>query len=66
MLWGGFAQKKGKIIADHHIVLQSAHPSPLGGAAWNGCNIFANCNEELEKQGFEPIDWTLPQKAGAA
>ena len=31
-LWGGYAQKKGKVIdTSKHCVLEGAHPSPLSG-----------------------------------
>jgi uracil-DNA glycosylase len=30
VLWGGYAQKKAKLVdATKHIIIQSAHPSPL-------------------------------------
>jgi len=60
LLWGGFAQKKGKVIdKKKHIVLEAAHPSPMGGSAWNSCDHFAKVNELLKKAGKEPMDWTI-------
>jgi len=59
-LWGGFAQKKGKIIdATKHHVLNGPHPSPMSGEAWNSCLHFKEANEILVKEGKEPIDWSL-------
>eukprot|EP01087_Luapelamoeba_hula_P006368 TRINITY_DN1644_c0_g1_i2.p1 TRINITY_DN1644_c0_g1~~TRINITY_DN1644_c0_g1_i2.p1 ORF type:complete len:385 (-),score=101.96 TRINITY_DN1644_c0_g1_i2:118-1272(-) len=60
LLWGGFAQKKGKIIdkSKHH-VLEGAHPSPMAGAAWNGCKHFSKANALLTKAGKAPINWKI-------
>lgn len=60
LLWGKFAQVKGKIIdkSKHH-VLEAAHPSPMGGAAWNDCTHFSQVNEILTKLGKEPMDWSI-------
>ena len=61
MLWGGFAQKKGKVIARlNHKVIETAHPSPLSVTKWRGCKTFSKCNDALVKLGKEPIDWRLP------
>jgi len=62
MLWGGFAQKKGKIIdkSKHHVI-ESAHPSPLSAKKWFGCKTFSKANEALKKAGLKEIDWTLPK-----
>ena len=60
LLWGGFAQKKGKFISrDKHHVIAGVHPSPLGGSAWNGCGHFKQVNDILEESGQDPIDWTI-------
>jgi len=62
MLWGGFAKKKAKLIDEkkHHI-LQSGHPSPLSAnkGYWFGNKHFITANELLEKDGREPIDWSV-------
>lgn len=61
LLWGGHAQKRaGKICKDNgHLVLQSAHPSPLSAhRGFFGCKHFSKANEYLEKNGHEPIDWS--------
>ena len=60
MLWGGFAQKKGKTIdRSKNCVLEGPHPSPLSGAAWNECKHFAKCNKYLIEHGQAPIDWNI-------
>ncbi|MBK8952973.1 MAG: uracil-DNA glycosylase [Chitinophagaceae bacterium] len=61
ILWGKFAQEK-KILIDEnkHLVLRSAHPSPLSASAgFFGCKHFSKTNEFLVKKGIEPVDWTL-------
>jgi uracil-DNA glycosylase len=63
ILWGRFAQAKGKHIdAQRHLVLQAAHPSPLGAhAGFWGCKHFSQTNQYLLQQGEPPIDWQLPR-----
>lgn len=59
LLWGSYAQKKGQIInPDKHLVLRSAHPSPL--SAYNGffgSEHFSQCNTYLMLNGEDPIEW---------
>ena len=59
LLWGRNARnKKGMITNPQHLVLESAHPSPL--SAYNGFfgnNHFLKTNEFLVRNGFEPIMW---------
>jgi uracil-DNA glycosylase len=61
LLWGRFAHAKEVLIdSDKHLILKSAHPSPL--SAYNGffgCRHFSKTNDYLEKQGKTGIDWTL-------
>ena len=60
-LWGGFAQKKLALIdAERHVVVQSAHPSPLSAKKFFGSKPFSKVNAALEKFGQPPIDWRLP------
>lgn len=64
LLWGGFAQKKGKIIdTNKHIAVSVAHPSPLSVKSWTGCKTFSKCNAALASAGREPVDWSLPPTA---
>ena len=59
ILWGSYAQKKGAFIdRNRHLVLTSAHPSPL--SAYNGFfgnKHFSRANEYLVAHGQEPICW---------
>lgn len=62
MLWGGFARKyASKVKNPKHIVLQSAHPSPLAAnrGGWFGNHLFSKCNDCLSKNGVEAIDWQI-------
>lgn len=62
LLWGGFAQKKGKVInTARHRVIESAHPSPLSVKKWRGCKTFSKCNAELKSLGQEMINWSLDE-----
>ena len=59
ILWGSYAQKKGAFIdRNKHLVLTSAHPSPL--SAYNGFfgnKHFSRANEYLTTHGTTPIEW---------
>jgi len=58
LLWGNYAQQKGKIVDDSkHLVLKSAHPSPLSAKQFFGNQHFSQANQSLEKWGKTPIDW---------
>ena len=60
LLWGGFAQKKGKKIdTEKHTVLTSGHPSPLSAnrGYWFGNKHFSITNEILVKLGKLKIIW---------
>ena len=63
VLWGNYAQQKGKIInRDKHLVIQSAHPSPLSAyRGFFGSQPFSKINEYLLKNKQRPIDWKLPE-----
>ncbi len=66
MLWGGYAKRKGQIIdTERHLVLQSAHPSPLSVRGFTGCKHFSKANAYLQQQGETPIDWQLPESVTA-
>ncbi|HBD24104.1 MAG TPA: uracil-DNA glycosylase [Oceanospirillaceae bacterium] len=64
MLWGSYAQKKGKIIdRDKHCVLQSPHPSPLSAhRGFLGNGHFSQANLYLQQLGQSEIDWTIPNR----
>ena len=62
MLWGGFAKKyASKVKHPKHLVLQSAHPSPLSAnrGGWFGNHLFSQCNDYLSKNDVESIDWQI-------
>lgn len=59
MLWGSFAGKKETLIDwAKHLVLKSAHPSPLSAhRGFFGNNHFKQANEYLKSHGKPEIDW---------
>jgi len=59
ILWGSYAQRKGEFIdKSKHLVLSSAHPSPLSAyRGFFGCKHFSKTNEYLIKNGMDPILW---------
>lgn len=58
-LWGNQAQKKRSLIDEgRHLVIQSAHPSPL--SAYRGffnSGQFLKANEYLRQHGEQEIEW---------
>ncbi|MBO9131911.1 uracil-DNA glycosylase [Rhizobium sp. B230/85] len=67
LLWGAYAQKKAAFVdASRHLVLKSAHPSPLSAHnGFLGSRPFSKANAYLEQHGRTPIDWALPENPGA-
>ncbi len=65
LLWGSHAQKKGQHIDRRkHLVLESAHPSPLSAhRGFLGCGHFSRTNAWLHEKGRPEIDWQLPATA---
>jgi len=61
LLWGSYAQAKGKMIdTSKHRVLKAPHPSPLSAhRGFIGCGHFSKTNEYLVRNGMAPIDWRL-------
>lgn len=59
ILWGSYAQKKGAFIdRKRHLVLQSAHPSPLSAyRGFFGNHHFTLANDYLQAHGQTPILW---------
>ena len=59
MLWGSYAQRKGKYIDRRkHLVLEAVHPSPLSAyRGFIGCGHFSQANNYLVQQGLSPIAW---------
>jgi uracil-DNA glycosylase len=60
MLWGNFAKNKKVLIdTEKHLVLESAHPSPLAGNAFAGNKHFSQANDYLVENGKKGIDWSI-------
>ena len=60
LLWGNYAQKKGKKIdATKHLVLTSGHPSPMSAnqGKWFGNQHFSKTNAYLVQHNKTPIEW---------
>ncbi len=61
LLWGANARAKKKLITNpNHLVLESAHPSPL--SAYNGFfgnGHFKKANEFLRSHNMKEIDWQI-------
>lgn len=59
VLWGAYAQKKGAFIdRTQHLVLESAHPSPLSAyRGFLGSKPFSAINTWLVGRGQIPITW---------
>lgn len=61
VLWGGYAQKKEKLInSSQHKIIKCAHPSPLSArSGFFGSKVFSKINETLESVGKPAINWEL-------
>lgn len=65
LLWGAYAQKKAAFVRDvaqggRHLVLRSAHPSPLSAHnGFFGSRPFSRTNAFLRDAGEAEIDWRL-------
>lgn len=60
LLWGKYAQDKGKIIDDKkHFVLRAKHPSPMSAnyGGWFGNKHFSQANNYLQSKGLPTIEW---------
>lgn len=59
LLWGNYARRKGASIDRRkHLVLESAHPSPLSAhRGFFGNHHFTRANDYLRSRGLTPIDW---------
>ena len=62
ILWGGYAQKKMKLIdKNKHIIIKSSHPSPLSAyRGFFGSKPFSKTNQHLAEKNLQPINWELP------
>lgn len=61
ILWGSFARSKKKFITNpKHLIVESAHPSPL--SAYNGffgSRPFSKTNNFLIQNHLQPINWEI-------
>ncbi len=59
ILWGAYARSKIKLIdTTRHLVLESAHPSPLSAhRGFFGSDPFSKTNEYLAGKKIPPIEW---------
>lgn len=64
ILWGASARKKRALINTNvHIVIESAHPSPLSAHnGFFGSKPFSRTNAALVELGLPPIAWQLPSE----
>ena len=62
VLWGSPARKKKVLVrGEHHVIIESAHPSPLSAHnGFFGSRPFSRTNDALVQAGLPPIDWQLP------
>lgn len=61
ILWGAYARDKKKLITNtHHLIIESAHPSPFSARnGFFGSKPFSKANEFLKKNGIKEIDWRV-------
>ncbi len=61
ILWGKYAQDKGRVIdQSRHLILKSAHPSPLSSyRGFFGSKPFSQVNNYLTAKGKTAIDWQI-------
>ena len=61
ILWGRNAQSKSRLITNNrHLIIKSAHPSPLSAhRGFFGSKPFSRTNDFLKSMGKSPIDWQI-------
>jgi uracil-DNA glycosylase len=61
VLWGGYARKKASLIdTNRHVIIESAHPSPLSArSGFFGSRPFSKINAALRSAGKREVDWQL-------
>jgi uracil-DNA glycosylase len=58
ILWGAHAQAKRGLIGSQHLIVESAHPSPLSARrGFFGSKPFSRANEFLCRHGRPEISW---------
>lgn len=63
IFWGAAARRKKALVdSSRHVVIESAHPSPLSARnGFFGSRPFSRTNGALVAAGREPIDWRIPE-----
>ncbi len=61
ILWGNYAKEKEKLITNpKHLIITSAHPSPLSAYhGFFGSKPFSKTNEFLKKNNIRKIKWNI-------
>ncbi len=61
ILWGSYARSKKSLITNpKHLIIESAHPSPLSARnGFFGSKPFSRTNEFLRKNHIKEIDWKI-------
>jgi uracil-DNA glycosylase len=61
VLWGAYARRKKALVdRSRHVVIESAHPSPLSARnGFFGSRPFSRANAALVEAGRSPIDWCI-------
>ena len=61
ILWGAFARRKKSFVdLTRHVVIESAHPSPLSAHnGFFGSKPFSRANAALAAAGRQPVDWSV-------
>lgn len=58
VLWGGYARKKARLVTgERHVIIESAHPSPLSAEKFFGSRPFSRVNAALGEMGEVQIEW---------
>ncbi len=59
ILWGSYARSKKELIKNRkHLIIESAHPSPLSARrGFFGSKAFSRTNEFLKENGYKEIKW---------
>ncbi|MFA6759627.1 MAG: uracil-DNA glycosylase [Sulfuricurvum sp.] len=59
ILWGNFARSKASLIdANKHLIITSAHPSPLSASrGFFGSKPFSRANKHLKRMGKSEVRW---------
>jgi uracil-DNA glycosylase len=62
VLWGAYARKKSSLIdSDRHLIIESAHPSPMSArSGFFGSQPFSQVNGGLKELEEPPVSWQLP------